>query len=35
VRKTKAVLEDVGVEENGAKAQIVLKYFPAHPKTKL
>jgi len=33
--KAKVVLKDAGVKENGAKAQIVFKYFPAHPKTRL
>jgi hypothetical protein len=33
--KVKVVLEDMGVKENGAKAQIVLKYFPTRPKTRL
>jgi hypothetical protein len=30
--KVAVVLKDVGVGENGAKAQIVLKHFPTHPK---
>jgi hypothetical protein len=33
--KTKVVSKDMSAGENGAKAQIALEYFFAHPKTKL
>jgi hypothetical protein len=31
----KVVLKDMGVGENGAKAQIALKYSPTYPKIRL
>ncbi len=33
--KAGVMLEDVGVRENGAKVQVVLKYSLAHPTTRL
>jgi hypothetical protein len=33
--RTKVVLEDMGVGENGAKVQIALKYSPTYPKIRL
>jgi hypothetical protein len=33
--RTKVVLEDVGVGENGAKVQIALEYSPTYPKITL
>jgi len=30
--KVEVVLEDVGVGENGAKAHVAQKYYPARPK---
>jgi hypothetical protein len=33
--KAEVVSKDVNVGENGAKAQVALEYFFAHPKTKL
>jgi hypothetical protein len=33
--KVEVVLEDVGVRENGARAEVVQKYFISHSRTKL
>jgi hypothetical protein len=32
--RVKVVLNDVGAKENGVKAQVVLKYYSAHPRTR-
>jgi hypothetical protein len=34
VVKVEVVLEDVGVGENGAKAEVIQKYFTPHSRTK-
>jgi len=33
--RVEVVLEDVGVKENGAKTNVIQKYFPTPPRTKL
>jgi len=35
VVKVEGVLENVGVEKNGAKTHVVQEYFLAHPRIKL